>query len=67
MTVRTTAEKKVSPEILGWLRFHLFENIDNLVLDDEEVMTQEVALFWSVGGKSIVDMTNWGMGRNPML
>jgi len=65
MTARIMANKKVSLEMLGWLRFHLFENIDNLMLDDEAVLTQEVALFKKAGGKAIADMTNWGLGRDP--
>jgi phosphotriesterase-related protein len=65
MTARIMANKKVSLEMLGWLRFHLFENIDNLMLDDEAVLTQEVALFKKAGGKAIAGMTNWGLGRDP--
>jgi len=65
MTARIMAHKKVSLEMLGWLRFHLFENIDNLMLDDEAMLTQEVTLFKKAGGRAIADMTNWGLGRDP--
>ena len=65
MTARVMAQKPVSLEMAGWLRFHIFENIDNLMLDDEELALKEVSLFKRAGGRSVVDMTNWGIGRDP--
>ncbi|MCH8863969.1 MAG: hypothetical protein IIB13_01210 [Chloroflexi bacterium] len=65
MTSRIMAQKKVSLEMAGWLRFHLFENVDNLMLDDEEMTIKEAALFKNAGGNSIVDVTNWGIGQDP--
>jgi phosphotriesterase-related protein len=65
LTARVMSEKPVSFEIIGWLRFHLFENRDNLVLDDEEMAMREASLFRRAGGKTIVDVTNWGLGRDP--
>lgn len=65
MTARVMAQKRVSFEIIGWLRFHLFENRDNLVLDDEEMAIKEACLFQRAGGKTIVDVTTWGLGRDP--
>ena len=65
VTARVMAEKPVSLDMTGWLRFHLFENRDNLMLDDEELATKEVSLFKRAGGKSVVDVTNWGIGRDP--
>jgi phosphotriesterase-related protein len=65
ITARVMSEKPVSFEIIGWLRFHLFENRDNLVLDDEGLAIKEVSLFHRAGGKTIVDVTNWGLGRDP--
>ena len=65
MTARVMSQKPVSLEIIGWLRFHLFENRDNLVLEDEELAIREASLFQRAGGKTIVDVTNWGLGRDP--
>ncbi len=65
VSARTMAQKPVSPDMIGWLRFHLFENRDNLMLDNEELATKEVYRFKLAGGKSVVDMTNWGIGRDP--
>ncbi|NIN66526.1 MAG: phosphotriesterase-related protein, partial [Anaerolineae bacterium] len=38
---------------------------DNLVLEDEELAMREASLFRRAGGKTIVDVTNWGLGRDP--
>ncbi len=65
MTARVMSEKRVSLEIMGWLRFHLFENRDNLVLEDEGMAIREASLFQRAGGKTIVDATTWGLGRDP--
>jgi phosphotriesterase-related protein len=65
MTTRIMAQKPVSLEIGGWLRYHLFENRDNLILDDEEMIINEASLYRRAGGRSIVDVTNWGIGRDP--
>jgi len=59
------SEKPVSLETLGWIRFHNFENVDNLILDDEEMAIKEASLYQRAGGKSIVDVTNRGIGRDP--
>jgi phosphotriesterase-related protein len=65
VTAKIMAQKPVSLDMTGWLRFHLFENRDNLMLDDEELATKEVSLFKCAGGKSVVDVTNWGIGQDP--
>jgi len=65
VTAKIMAQKPVSLDMTGWLRFHLFENRDNLMLDDEELATKEVSLFKRTGGKSVVDVTNWGIGQDP--
>ena len=65
MSTRIMSQKPVSFEIIGWLRFHLFENRDNLMLDDEERAIKEASLYKRAGGKTIVDVTNWGIGRDP--
>lgn len=64
VSARVMAGKPVSQDMIGWLRFHLFENRDNLLLDDEEMITREVSRFKVAGGKSVVDVTNWGIGRD---
>ena len=39
---------------------------DNLILVDEEVAINEVNYFKRHGGNTIVELTNVGMGRDPM-
>ena len=52
-------------ENLGWLRYHSFENLDNLRLLDEREAIDEALLFKMAGGESIVDCTINGIGRDP--
>ena len=65
ISARVMSQKPVSLETLGWIRFHKFGNVDNLILDDEEMAIREASLYQRAGGKSIVDVTNWGIGRDP--
>ncbi|MGB2876805.1 MAG: hypothetical protein WBB97_02085 [Dehalococcoidales bacterium] len=65
VTARTMAEKPMTPDMAGWIRFHLFENRDNLLLDDEALAVEEITRFKLAGGKSVVDVTNWGIGQDP--
>ena len=65
VTARTMAEKPMAPDMAGWIRFHLFENRDNLLLDDEALAIEEITRFKLAGGKSVVDVTNWGIGQDP--
>ena len=65
VTARTMAEKPMAPDMAGWIRFHLFENRDNLLLDDEALAVEEITRFKLAGGKSVVDVTNWGIGQDP--
>jgi len=67
VSARVMAEKPVSLDMIGWLRFHLFENRNNLMLEDEELAIKEASLFKLAGGKSMVDVTNWGIGRDLLV
>jgi len=58
------AHKPVDWDILSWLRYHPFENVDNLRLFDEEVATKEILRFKAAGGRTIVDQGNNGLGRD---
>jgi len=62
----TLASEPISIGLLGWLRYNWRSNRDNLLLDDEDTAIQEVSRFASLGGRSIVDATNIGLGRNPL-
>ncbi|SVA71621.1 uncharacterized protein METZ01_LOCUS124475, partial [marine metagenome] len=60
------ASEPISIGILGWLSYNWRSNLDNLLLDSEDTAIQEVSRFASFGGRSIVDATNIGIGRNPL-
>lgn len=55
----------VTLDILWWLRFHHAQNIDDLKLLDDEEAIEEVLHFRNLGGKSIVEVSSVGLGRNP--
>jgi len=65
VTAKTMAEKPLTLDMAGWIRFHLFENRDNLLLNDEELAIKEIMRFKLAGGRSVVDVTNWGIGQDP--
>jgi len=57
-------DKKVTIDILGKLRRHIWSCKDNLRLDQPDVALQEVASFKCNGGGTIVDVTPVGLKRN---
>ncbi len=59
------ARSPLSLENLAWVRFHPCLNEDNLRLDDEEMMVEESSRFKNAEGRTIVDATSIGIGRNP--
>lgn len=59
------AEGRVSIEILGELRMDPFVNRDNCRLDDIDLAAAEVGQFAELGGHTVVDPTNRGIGRDP--
>ncbi len=64
---KVLAEKPVCLENINWIQHHWFGNKDNLKLGDKEMITKEVLLYKSAGGRTIVDMTNRGLGRDPQI
>jgi phosphotriesterase-related protein len=59
------AHQKITLENLWFARHHIFSSEDNMVLDDEGLAIREVIYFKEAGGKTIVDLTPIGVGRNP--
>lgn len=58
------AERPVSVEFLGELRMNPFINRDNCVLTDAEVAIEELLKFADLGGATVIDPTNRGIGRD---
>ena len=55
----------VTMDLLGWIGRNWFDNLDNLMLDDEEATIAEAGLYKRAGGGTIVDATTFGIGRDP--
>ena len=62
---RSLATRPLDVGILGELRMDPFANLDNCRLDDIEAAIGEVAQFRELGGATVVDPTNVGIGRDP--
>ena len=62
---KAMAHRPVSVDILWWLTYHRFTNLDDMILMDEQEAVEEVTAFQLAGGKSVVEMSNIGLGRSP--
>jgi phosphotriesterase-related protein len=62
---RHLAHDRVNPTILGELRMDPFVNLDNCALDDEALAIEELKPVAALGGRTVVDPTCRGIGRNP--
>ncbi len=63
---RALAHQPVTLENLSWVRYHTKDNLDNQILMDVDTAIKEAMLFKLEGGRSIVDQTNRGLGRDPL-
>ena len=61
---RSYSNERVKMSNLGVLRRSPTIAKDNLLLDDLDLAVKEVSEFRKMGGRSIVDLTNMGLGRN---
>ena len=58
-------EGPVRIEIIGELRMNPYMNRDNVSLDDGDLALSELKMFQALGGHTVVDPTNFGIGRDP--
>src|SRR5205814_969475 len=56
----------IGMEMLGRLRRDPFVNKDNLILDDINSIGEELGEFRKSGGRTVVECTTIGLGRNPL-
>jgi phosphotriesterase-related protein len=56
----------VTMEILGELRMDPFANLHNCTLDDEALAIAELKPVAALGGRTVVDPTCGGIGRDPL-
>jgi len=54
------SDRRVELDMLGMLRRHPTTCLDNLLLDDQQVMSAELRLFRQAGGATVVDLTSRG-------
>jgi phosphotriesterase-related protein len=66
LTRRRLAEGRVSLENLGEVRMDALVCRDNLIQDDVDLAIDELFFYKRAGGKSIIDLTNVGMFRDPL-
>src|SRR5262249_31142871 len=59
------AERPLDISMLGELRLNPFLNRDNCGLFDGEAAIEELLRFIELGGRTVVDPTNLGIGRDP--
>jgi len=59
------AHQKISLQNRGWIGYNWTSNRDNVELTEMDVAIAELKRFVDVGGRSIVDPTNVGLGREP--
>lgn len=62
---RLIAEQKVNIEIVGELRMNPYMNRDNVSLDDSDLALAELRKFQALGGHTVIEATNIGIGRDP--
>ncbi len=58
------ADAPLSERLLWDLRQDPFGNRANLVLDDVDVACEELGRFAELGGRTVVETTGWGIGRD---
>jgi phosphotriesterase-related protein len=59
------ATEPVSIGLIGELRMDPFVNLHNCALDEEELAIEELDAFAELGGRTVVDPTCRGIGRDP--
>ena len=64
-TAKAMARAKVSLETLWWVRYHWFQNLDDMLMLDEAEAIEELLHFKWTGGRTVVEMSNHGLGRDP--
>ncbi len=65
MSERAMAHRPVNLDNLWWVRYRTKDNLDNQILDNIDTAIKEAMLFKLEGGRTVVDQTNHGLGRDP--
>lgn len=62
---KAIAEQPVTMGIIGELRMNPYMSRDNVSLDDTDLALSELSRYRALGGHTVVDATNIGIGREP--
>jgi phosphotriesterase-related protein len=65
-SIRSWVDAPLTLGKLGYIAAHWHQNLDNTVILDEQFATDEVGRFMLAGGRTVVDTTNIGLGRDPL-
>ena len=65
-SLKSYVYEPVRMDNLNWIKRHFTNNSDNMLLNDIKEATEEVMDVKRFGGNSIVDVTNHGIGRDPI-
>ena len=60
------AREPAGDDNLWYVRYHPYHNRDNVRLLDEKTAVEELTRYGLSGGSSLVNMTNVGIGRDPL-
>lgn len=67
ISAKVMAHGPVTIEKLGVLKRNPFAVLDNVQMMDKQTQIDEINYFRFAGGKTVVDATNHGLGRDPEL
>ena len=62
---RKYVHEKLDLQNLGWVKYNIYNNIDNMQLLDVDLAIKEADYFKNEGGGTIVDVTNVNLYRDP--
>jgi len=62
---RKYVHEKLDLQNLGWVKYNIYNNIDNMQLIDVDLAIKEATHFKNEGGGTIVDVTNVNLARDP--
>ena len=62
---RHRADETITLQNRGWVAYHWTSNHHNVHLDSEDLAISELTRFVGAGGRTVVDPTNNGLGRDP--
>ena len=66
VTGKQLAREPLSLDNLWYVRYHPYSNLDNVQLVDERAAVEELQHYRFAGGQTVIDMTNIGLGRDPL-